>query len=108
MGPPPHDGRKGHHYYTRNTSSRRSIVVMTLAVIMHPCGHHTGHRASWRLSCRKGSSHRTRRLYGYVRLWLPFLFGWDAPWAWTASEQDADEKDRPANGHDQPEDVFDT
>ena len=29
-----HDDRKGHHYYTRITGRRRSIVVMTLAVIM--------------------------------------------------------------------------
>ncbi len=29
-----HDDRKGHHYYTRKTGRRCSIVVMTLAVIM--------------------------------------------------------------------------
>src|SRR2546428_9733387 len=43
-------------------------------------------------------------VYGHLRLLLAFWFGWDAG---AAGEEDADEKDGPANGHDQPEDVFD-
>src|SRR5437763_16545332 len=37
---PPHDDRKGRHYYTRMTGMRRSIVVTTLAVVMDSCGRH--------------------------------------------------------------------
>src|SRR5437870_3366122 len=50
MMPAPHDARKGHHYDTRRTGKRRSIVVITLAGIMHPCGHHAPLRASCTLA----------------------------------------------------------
>src|SRR6266516_4768855 len=105
----------GHHAPLRSSCALAAIM----AVIMRPCGHDAPLRPSWWSSSVlavimlasdryvvDGLSHWARCVYGLLRLLLPVWFRWHA-WSGTAGEEDADEKDGPANGHDQPEDIFD-